>query len=633
VSLSAPDPDPAWLREIDASLGVSSQFVLGGNTGDLVIAQGGNGDLARHGGVVDALWERFQRSGFDFLALYDISAGLRVHPPYDQTESPPARKAAEAVLRDRVGGGEVSLDHLPDVIERIADAREHRCALVVERAGRLAVKADALNASEHSFFAKAARIARTVEPNLVPEKRTIPLFNPVIWLVENERELPDWFLNLGERLRTATVPQPEFDEREQMARWLVPVFPDYDELDEEERETLIQRFAGHTQGMTLVDMESIMQLAKDRGLGLRQIEDAVRGYRVGVLENPWKQTSLREKVKAELVALDQPATEREKGTITQRVIGQDDAVQRSLDILARSVTNLTAAHRSAHSIGPRGVLFFAGPTGVGKTELAKSLTELVFGDSSAYTRFDMSEFSDESTAARLIGAPPGYVGYDSGGELTNAIRERAFSLVLFDEIEKAHNLILDKFLQILEDGRLTDGRGGTVIFTEAILVFTSNLGIYRKNRDGTREQVVKPPPEMDRAEGEELVLAEIKRFFIEELGRPELLNRLGSNIVVFDFITKESGGQILDLLLKNVEERIAREYRAELVLEDAVRETLAEIALADLSNGGRGIGSVVEQALVNPLARSLIGGAPEPGGRIVVKTIRRDGDLFELDCE
>ncbi len=623
----AGDLDPAWLREVDASLGVSSQFVLGGNTDDLVIALGPEGRSVRRGGVVDALWHRLRRRGFDFLVLYDISEGLRVHPA-----EPGPEAAAAAVLGDSLEG-DPSLDRLPAVIRSIAAARGSRGALIVERAGRLVLRPDALTPGEHAFFAAAARVAQTCDPYLAEGEQGVPLFNPVIWVVERELELPDWFLGLGDRLRTATVPRPEFDDRERMARWLAPVFGDYAELDDDERENLVLRFAGNAQDMTLADMESIMRLAKDGGLGLREVEDAVRGYRVGVLENPWKQASLRARVETEIVSLERPPEERPEETITQRVMGQDDAVRRSLDILARSVTNLTAAHRSPHSVGPRGVLFFAGPTGVGKTELAKALTELVFGDSSAYTRFDMSEFAEQGSDARLIGAPPGYIGFDAGGELTNAIRERAFSLILFDEIEKAHNLILDKFLQVLEDGRLTDGRGRTVIFTEAILVFTSNLGIYRKTADGAREQVVKPPPEMSREEAEGRVLIEIKRFFVEELGRPELLNRLGNNIVVFDFIDRAAGDRILTLLLENVGRRVEREHRARLVIAPAARRELAELALSDLSNGGRGIGSAVEQALVNPLARHLIGNPPAAGGTLTIAAIHRRGRLFDLDCE
>jgi hypothetical protein len=625
---SGPNLDPAWLREIDASLGVSSHFVLGGNVKDLVIGRGddGSAELPEH--LVAALWRRLRRRGYEFLLVYDLSDGLRVHP---------AEATVDARVRELFGteldADSVTREGLVKVMQRLAEARTVTAGMVIERAGRLVLRADRPDATEQRFFADAAWVATNCNPHPVPRKDGPSiLFDPVIWVVENERELPDWFLDLGERLRSTSIPYPEIDDRRQMARWLAPHFADHAELDENEREVLVGRFVGQTQGMTLADMQSIMLLANDLGTGLREIEDAARGYRVGVLENPWKQASLREKVKDELVALDQPVLERDEATITRRVMGQDEAVRRSLDILARSVTNLTAAHRSAHATGPRGVLFFAGPTGVGKTELAKALTELVFGDSAAYTRFDMSEFAEESAAARLIGAPPGYVGFDAGGELTNAIRERAFSLVLFDEIEKAHDLILDKFLQILEDGRLTDGRGATVAFTEAILVFTSNLGVYSRRENGERKQLIKPPPEMDHDVAERKVLGEIERFFVADLGRPELLNRIGNNVVVFEFIGREAGDQILTLLLRNVERRIEREYGTRLVLAPETRAALAEIALADLSNGGRGIGSAVEQALVNPLARHLIA-ATGPSETLRVTGVRPARAVYELDIE
>ncbi len=623
VDRSGFDPDPAWLQEIDASLCVSSQFVVGGNTGDRVISRQDGGEPALQSGVAAALWGRLARSGFTFIARYEAGAGISIHPRED--EDPTAAAAAAAVLGDLAGGERLSLERLSEAIERVAGAREHRCALAIERAGRLVQKPDAPVPSEYDFFLRAARAARGAIAQGSPERGAIPVFNPVIWIVENERELPDWFLGTGERLRTAVVPWPELDERGRMAAWLAPAFDGYDSLEQGEVETLVQRFASHSQGMTLTDMQSVMQLAKDRHMGLREIEDAVRGYRIGVLDNPWRQSSLREKVRDELAALERPPDERPPGSITRRVIGQDAAVGRSLDILARSVTSLTAAHRATHAIGPRGVLFFAGPTGVGKTELAKALTELVFGDSSAYTRFDMSEFAEASSAARLIGAPPGYIGFDAGGELTNAVRERPFSLILFDEIEKANQLIFDKFLQILEDGRLTDGRGGTTVFTEAILVFTSNLGITSVGADGSR--VTEVEPGLDRGEAEQRVLKAIRGFF-----RPELVNRLGGNIIVFDYVTEEFADRILQRLLDNVATRVEREYEAKLTIAPAAREAIAEFALADLSNGGRGIGSAVEEALVNPLARQLVFAPPQAGGEVRVEGLSRDGRSFELEC-
>ena len=151
-------------------------------------------------------------------------------------------------------------------------------------------------------------------------------------------------------------------------------------------------------------------------------------------------------------------------------------MERVLDILKRSVLGLTGAHRREPASGPRGVLYFAGPTGVGKTEMVKAVTELVFADERALLRFDMSEFQDEHAKIRLVGAPPSYIGYGAGGELTNAITRRPHSIILFDEMDKAGREVHDLFLQILSDGRLTDGAGRTALFNEALIVFTSNQG-------------------------------------------------------------------------------------------------------------------------------------------------------------
>ena len=191
--------------------------------------------------------------------------------------------------------------------------------------------------------------------------------------------------------------------------------------------------------MVLTDVIAITQLCRREQLQFTEIGEAVRRYKLGVTEDPWKR-------------LDRSKIANGMEFIGRRVKGQQQAVVKALDIIKRAVTGLSGAQASKAGGRPRGIMFLAGPTGVGKTELAKALTELLFGDERAYIRFDMSEFSAEHADQRLMGAPPGYVGYDAGDELTNAIREKPFSVVLFDEIEKAHPRILDKFLQMLDRG-------------------------------------------------------------------------------------------------------------------------------------------------------------------------------------
>jgi len=386
--------------------------------------------------------------------------------------------------------------------------------------------------------------------------------------------------------------------------------------------------------MSLVAMERTIAVARDQGLGPDRVEDAARSYRVGVTANPWKAGYLRDRLRQELIALEPPDPASAAGNVptsvlASRVLGQNAAVRKALDIIVRSSTGLTAAQAGPAASRPRGVLFFAGPTGVGKTELAKALTKLLFDDERFYIRFDMSEFSAQHAAERLLGAPPGYVGYDSGGELTNAIRQRPFSLVLFDEIEKADPLILDKFLQLLDDGRLTDGRGETVFFTEAVIVFTSNIGIYTEvdevDNAGYRTRTRRPVTGLQDMKHEEIaahVRKAVEDFFVNKIERPELLNRVGrDNIVVFDFIDSVIGSQIVELMLRNVSARVLQEHGVRIQFDGPTREQIYAASLDDktLQFGGRGIGSKLETAVINPLANRLFLDTPPAGAEVVVK--------------
>jgi ATP-dependent Clp protease ATP-binding subunit ClpA len=317
-------------------------------------------------------------------------------------------------------------------------------------------------------------------------------------------------------------------------------------------------------------------------------------------------------------------------------LGQEVAARKALDILIRSATGLTAAQAQASATRPRGILFFAGPTGVGKTELAKALTRLLFDDERFYVRFDMSEFSAEHAADRLIGAPPGYVGHDAGGELTNAVRQRPFSLILFDEIEKAHPRILDKFLQLLDDGRLTDGQGETVYFTESVIVFTSNLGVYSdaEEPDGAGGTIRVRRPTVDRANVSYAELAAgieaaIRQYFVLELGRPELLNRIGDNIVVFDYIDADTGQRILELMVRNVIGRVRQEHQIDLRISEKAMQHLKAACLSRdaLQLGGRGIGSILETALVNPLANCLFQTSYQPDDKLELE-LNHDEDTW-----
>ena len=277
----------------------------------------------------------------------------------------------------------------------------------------------------------------------------------------------------------------------------------------------------------------------------------------------------------------------------KRLIGQKDAVRAVSDAVRRSRAGLSDPNR------PTGSFLFLGPTGVGKTELAKALAEFLFDDERAMVRIDMSEYSEKHSVARLVGAPPGYVGYEQGGQLTEAVRRRPYSVVLLDEVEKADPEIFDILLQVLDDGRLTDGQGRTVDFRNTILILTSNLG----------SQFL-ADPYLTPEEKRESVMSVVSAAF-----RPEFLNRLDET-VMFDALTRENLGEIVDLLVASLESRL-RERRIGLTVTEPARGWLARVGY-DPAFGARPLRRSIQREIGDRLAKLLLSGDVQDGQNVTV---------------
>ncbi len=281
--------------------------------------------------------------------------------------------------------------------------------------------------------------------------------------------------------------------------------------------------------------------------------------------------------------------------IGQRVVGQADAVHSVSTAVRRARAGLQDPNR------PIGSFMFLGPTGVGKTELTKALAEFMFDDEHALIRIDMSEYMEKHSVARLIGAPPGYVGYEEGGALTEAVRRRPYQVVLFDEIEKAHPDVFNVLLQVLDDGRLTDGQGRTVDFRNTLIVMTSNLGAEYLVQLGENEDIDKVRDQ---------VMAEVRAHF-----RPEFLNRV-DEIILFHRLKREHMGRIVDIQMLRLQ-KLLEDRKIVLTLEPKAREWLADKGY-DPAYGARPLKRVIQKSVQDPLAELILSGKIKDGEKVAI---------------
>jgi ATP-dependent Clp protease ATP-binding subunit ClpB len=293
--------------------------------------------------------------------------------------------------------------------------------------------------------------------------------------------------------------------------------------------------------------------------------------------------------------------------LEKRVIGQREPIEAVASAVRRSRSGLQDPNR------PIGSFIFLGPTGVGKTETARALAEFLFDDENAMVRIDMSEYMEKHTVARLVGAPPGYVGYEEGGQLSEAVRRRPYSVVLFDEIEKAHQDVFNVLLQVLDDGRLTDGQGRTVDFKNTIIIMTSNIGspiiyeYYSGQKLGAK----------DHAEMEQLVRSELRSHF-----RPEFLNRV-DDIIIFHSLDEKHLSQIVHVQLQRLEKRLSQQQLS-LDVDRSAKQLLAKEGY-DPQFGARPLKRAIQDLLLDPLATKLLLGEFKPGARIKVQA--HNGEL------
>jgi hypothetical protein len=439
---------------------------------------------------------------------------------------------------------------------------------------------------------------------LVALQRTIESMHPRARLIlsycrESDIPLP---LSSMPQVAVVAVPSPGFSERD--AFWKNTLFPG-DSISRPastERRKLLDGLVNLTDGLPMRGLGQVVQLARTGNhgeilgtLSLSQWDKLIRRYKFGDQENPYEKISLEDLDNAKVFF------EQQEG-----VKGQDHAVNASIQLLWKARTSVGELLHGATSAPPRGVLFFCGPTGVGKTLIAKKIAKFCFGSEDAFLRIDMSEYQQDFTVSGLIGSPPGYVGHERGGALTAAVIEKPFLVVLFDEVEKAHPRVFDILLQLLSDGRLTDARGQTAYFSESIVIFTSNIGTRANEQAQLEEARLSKDPERVR----DHFRRSVENFFRMELGRPELLNRIGSNIVPFNFLDDaEVAKATVRYHLDGFSRRFREKYEAQpaLNIADDVVDFIASTYGSKIARyGGRAVLNTLDEILLPELARRLL---------------------------
>jgi ATP-dependent Clp protease ATP-binding subunit ClpC len=416
----------------------------------------------------------------------------------------------------------------------------------------------------------------------------------------SDRQLPDKAIDLIDeaaskvRIDTESAP-PEVKELEQRLKQMT---------NEEEAASQRQEYEKAAQLKSeRIKLEEEYNSAKNNWLEQEKLDETVNEENIARLISSWTGIPVSQMLEGEAEKLLH-MEER----IHERLINQEEAVTAVSEAIRRSRAGLKDPRR------PIGSFIFLGPTGVGKTELVRALARFLFDDEEAMVRLDMSEYQERHTVSRLIGAPPGYIGYEEGGQLTEAVRRRPYRVILLDEIEKAHPEVFNSLLQVLDDGRLTDGHGRTVDFKNTLVIMTSNVGVELIKREAALGFTTKKDTAKSRKQSyedmKEKVMAEVRKTF-----RPEFLNRL-DDILVFHELTEEQIRSIVDLMLRELEERLS-ERKLKLEITDEAKSWLAKVGF-DPVYGARPLRRAVERYVENPLSTKVLLGEFKEGDTVTV---------------
>lgn len=653
VSLSRNTLTSRWITELTNQVARGRHILLYGNVHDQFLWRG------TYYGVSECVRTWLSERGFDLVVQYDPVDGLAFDTPdqrfrFDQLwrgalgGSTPAPPPTSPPSPPPNGAGAAPPPRGLPLANAPADSRAQamtpgdafprlRAAMRQDKTSiATIIDISDLLTTDPSRYDEAERVVVgflkkwTIEAAMLDQGPLAGVRNTLVIIASELGRVPEWIHRGNPFVGVVNVGMPSKDERRAFAAAFLRSNGASDGFhggeavaDGKAFEKVCDDLADLTDGMRTWDLEALRRTSRIERISIAETRRLVDFFRFGLRDDPWLQLN-REKIADA------------NNLLSTKVIGQQFAVEAVTSMLTSARVGVSMSASPGQGGRPRGVFFFVGPTGVGKTELAKALTELVFGDEKAFERFDMSEYKEEHAAEKLAGSPPGFVGYEEGGRLTNRVMERPHSILLFDEIEKAHPRVLDKFLQILEDGRLTDGKGQTAYFNQTAIIFTSNIGASDSDgRPGIMQRVM--AGNVDAITYAEVVrhfMDEVRWYFASKIGRAELLNRFGDNIVVFDVLrpshVEAIAHKFTRLLAASARERLG----VTLVFDESVYERVrSNMALGDnLLYGGRRVKSLLETMVERPFNRWVFdqGDASLAGQRLRLSLLAEENDRLEV---